>query len=175
MKSDSSFSHNVTTSEPTSSSGESEEESEQKPEVPEQLDEPSFGIEFSSSQEVEASPEAPVTESPPTSDDMSIDFPSSDTEDEPVPTATPSSTGLPESDLAGINLNIDDSVSTSSPEIQSVEKSAQWHEIATKIDLARAYQEMGDNDGAKEILQEVLKDGDSEQQESAKVILESLG
>ncbi|MEE8327264.1 MAG: FimV/HubP family polar landmark protein, partial [Nitrosomonadaceae bacterium] len=57
---------------------------------------------------------------------------------------------------------------------QSVEKSAQWHEIATKIDLARAYQEMGDNDGAKEILQEVLKDGDTEQQESAKSILESL-
>ena len=57
---------------------------------------------------------------------------------------------------------------------QSVEKSAQWHETATKIDLARAYQEMGDNDGAKEILQEVLKDGDAEQQESAKAILESL-
>jgi FimV-like protein len=33
---------------------------------------------------------------------------------------------------------------------------------------------MGDNDGAKEALQEVLKDGDVEQQESAKIILEKL-
>ena len=160
----------------------SEEGPEQKDEVPEQLDEPSFGIEFSSSQEEagreapveEASAEAPVSESSPKSDDMSIDFPSSDIEDEPASIATPSSPGLPESDLAGINLNIDDSESTASSDTQSVEKSAQWHEIATKIDLARAYQEMGDNDGAKEILQEVIKEGDSEQQESAKVILESL-
>ncbi len=175
VSSDSSFSHKVTTSEPESSIGVSEEGPEQKPEVQEQLDEPSFGIEFSSSQEAETSSETPVTESPPTSsDDMSIDFPSSDSENEPAPTVTPSSPGLPESDLAGINLNIDDSVSTASSDTQSVEKSAKWHDLATKIDLARAYQEMGDNDGAKEILQEVIKEGDSEQQESAKVILESL-
>jgi pilus assembly protein FimV len=81
---------------------------------------------------------------------------------------------LPESDLAGINLNIDDTVSTTSVDTQPVEKSAQWHEIATKIDLARAYQEMGDNDGAKEILQEVVQEGDAEQQESARVILGNL-
>ena len=76
---------------------------------------------------------------------------------------------LPEEDLADINLNIDDSVTT-----EPVEKSGRWHEIATKIDLARAYQEMGDNDGAKEALQEVLKDGDVEQQKSAKIILDKL-
>jgi FimV-like protein len=81
---------------------------------------------------------------------------------------------LPEEDLAGINLNIDDSVTTEPVGVKPVEKSGRWHEIATKIDLARAYQEMGDNDGAKEALQEVLKDGDVEQQKSAKIILDKL-
>jgi FimV-like protein len=81
---------------------------------------------------------------------------------------------LTEEDLADINLNIDDSVTTEPVGTRSVEKSGRWHEIATKIDLARAYQEMGDNDAAKEALEEVLKDGDVEQQESAKIILEKL-
>ena len=81
---------------------------------------------------------------------------------------------LPEEDLADINLNIDDSVTTESVGVKPVEKSGRWHEIATKIDLARAYQEMGDSDHAKEALQEVLKDGDIEQQKSAKIILDRL-
>ena len=81
---------------------------------------------------------------------------------------------LPEEDLADINLNIDDSVTTESVGVKPVENSGRWHEIATKIDLARAYQEMGDSDRAKEALQEVLKDGDIEQQKSAKIILDRL-
>jgi len=152
-----------------------ERKPEYKPETSDQLDEPNFGIEFSSSQEDRADSESTVNMNPPTSDDTSIDFPSVS---EPEPESSipvPSSIGLPESDLAGINLNIDDTVSTTSVDTQPVEKSAQWHEIATKIDLARAYQEMGDNDGAKEILQEVVKEGDSAQQESARAMLESLG
>ena len=36
----------------------------------------------------------------------------------------------------------------------------QWHDAATKLDLAKAYQEMGDVEGAREILQEVLHEGD---------------
>src|SRR6185436_13933183 len=39
----------------------------------------------------------------------------------------------------------------------------QWHDAATKLDLAKAYQEMGDVEGAREILQEVLHEGDDEQ------------
>ena len=81
---------------------------------------------------------------------------------------------LPEEDLADINLNIDDSVTTEPVGVKPAEKSGRWHEIATKIDLARAYQEMGDSDRAKEALQEVLKDGDIEQQKSAKIILDRL-
>lgn len=139
-------------------------------------DKPDFGIDFSSSGEDENDSGNVVTmESPVSSDetkdidDTSIDFPDVSESEEAAPAPV-----LPEADLADINLNIDNSVPADPVDTQSVEKSAEWHEIATKIDLARAYQEMGDNDGAKEILQEVLKDGDAKQQESAKTILESL-
>jgi pilus assembly protein FimV len=47
-------------------------------------------------------------------------------------------------------------------------------EAATKLDLARAYVEMGDADGAREILEEVLKEGSSQQQAEANQLLASL-
>ena len=51
----------------------------------------------------------------------------------------------------------------------------QWHDAATKLDLAKAYQEMGDVEGAREILQEVLHEGDDEQKRDAQGILAKLG
>ncbi len=50
-----------------------------------------------------------------------------------------------------------------------------WQEVATKLDLAKAYQEMGDKDGARELLNEVAKEGDSAQQGQAQQMLSSLG
>ncbi len=46
-----------------------------------------------------------------------------------------------------------------------------WEETNTKLDLARAYMEMGDHEGAREILQEVLSDGDSRQRSEAQKLL----
>ena len=51
----------------------------------------------------------------------------------------------------------------------------QWHDAATKLDLAKAYQEMGDVEGAREILQEVLHEGDDEQKKEAQAIIAKLG
>ena len=51
----------------------------------------------------------------------------------------------------------------------------QWHDAATKLDLAKAYQEMGDVEGAREILQEVLHEGDDQQKAEAKTLLAKLG
>jgi pilus assembly protein FimV len=51
----------------------------------------------------------------------------------------------------------------------------QWHDAATKLDLAKAYQEMGDVEGAREILQEVLHEGDDQQKAEAKSLLAKLG
>ena len=51
----------------------------------------------------------------------------------------------------------------------------QWHDASTKLDLARAYEEMGDREGAREILREVIHDGDEVQISEAKAMLAKLG
>lgn len=47
-------------------------------------------------------------------------------------------------------------------------------ETNTKLELARAYEEMGDREGARELLNEVLKEGTSEQQAKARDLLGKL-
>ncbi len=47
-------------------------------------------------------------------------------------------------------------------------------EAATKLDLARAYIDMGDNEGAREILEEVLDEGTEAQMRDAKSLLERI-
>ena len=44
----------------------------------------------------------------------------------------------------------------------------------TKLDLAKAYIDMGDEDGARDILKEVLEEGTSDQQTKAQTLLEQL-
>ncbi len=48
-------------------------------------------------------------------------------------------------------------------------------EISTKLDLARAYLDMGDHEGTKGILEEVLADGDDEQKSEASELMAKLG
>ncbi|MBS1229651.1 MAG: hypothetical protein H6R17_2928 [Proteobacteria bacterium] len=48
-------------------------------------------------------------------------------------------------------------------------------EVTTKLDLASAYEEMGDFEGARELLQEVLNEGDAAQREKAQAILTKIG
>lgn len=48
-------------------------------------------------------------------------------------------------------------------------------EAATKLDLAKAYEEMGDLEGARELLQEVLGEGNGEQRALAETILARIG
>jgi pilus assembly protein FimV len=47
-------------------------------------------------------------------------------------------------------------------------------EVGTKLDLARAYVDMGDPDGARSILEEVLDEGDEGQRQQAQKLIESL-
>lgn len=47
-------------------------------------------------------------------------------------------------------------------------------EVATKLDLAQAYIDMGDKDGARDILGEVLSEGDDGQKSEAKEMLARL-
>jgi len=54
------------------------------------------------------------------------------------------------------------------------ERDAHWYEIVTKLDLARAYQEMGDKESARQILQEVVQEGNERQREHASAVLKTL-
>jgi len=47
-------------------------------------------------------------------------------------------------------------------------------EVGTKLDLARAYVDMGDPEGARSILNEVLEEGDSAQRQEARRLLDDL-
>lgn len=47
-------------------------------------------------------------------------------------------------------------------------------EVATKLDLARAYMEMGDPDGARSILQEVMEEGSDTQRSEAESLLQKV-
>jgi pilus assembly protein FimV len=47
-------------------------------------------------------------------------------------------------------------------------------EVGTKLDLAKAYMDMGDSEGARSILEEVLDEGNAEQKREAEELLEQL-
>ena len=46
--------------------------------------------------------------------------------------------------------------------------------IGTKLDLARAYLDMGDPDGARAMLEEVLAEGDASQQDEARKLITEI-
>ncbi len=48
-------------------------------------------------------------------------------------------------------------------------------EVATKLDLARAYLDMGDSEGTRSILDEVMAEGNDEQKKEAQELLDQLG
>ena len=54
------------------------------------------------------------------------------------------------------------------------ERRAGGREMLSQLDLARAYQEMGDKDAALQVLREVIRDGDAGQRERARRILANL-
>ncbi len=76
-------------------------------------------------------------------------------------------------ELDKLDLSFDPDRSTFEDPTPSV-LDGQWHDAATKLDLAKAYQEMGDVEGAREILQEVLHEGDDQQKTEAKTLLAKL-
>ena len=63
---------------------------------------------------------------------------------------------------------------TEKNQVMDLEKSIAMNEISTKLDLGRAYVDMGDPEGAYEILEEVLHQGDKSQRRLAKKLLDAL-
>ena len=101
--------------------------------------------------------------------DFDISGLSLDAPDEPKMESTV--TTAPEIDLSGISLDLG---TETAPSISTIGKNDHWYDVQTKFDLAKAYQEMGDKDGAREILKEVLQEGDGEQKTAAQSVLSSL-
>ena len=69
-------------------------------------------------------------------------------------------------------------VAASEPETQvpaSEPEGGEDSEVETKLELARAYDEMGDKEGALELLNEVLAEGGPAQQAAARTLIEKLG
>ena len=65
------------------------------------------------------------------------------------------------------------------PDLSSVdfslgEEAATMSEVGTKLDLARAYIDMGDPEGARSILDEVLQEGNATQKQEAQRLMSSL-
>lgn len=90
------------------------------------------------------------------------------------PAATPTSSDILDFDLSGISLNLDGTTTGLETSPAGPMKNDHWFDVQTKFDLAKAYQEMGDKDSAREILKEVIAEGDAQQQAEAKSLLEAL-
>jgi len=58
---------------------------------------------------------------------------------------------------------------------EDVAKDSHWEQVNTKLDLAKAYEEMGDLEGARELLQEVVGEGSADLVEQARAILGRIG
>jgi len=58
-----------------------------------------------------------------------------------------------------------------SPGQEQVANAADWDAVGTKLDLAKAYVEMGDGEAARELLMEVQRDGNPAQQDEAMKLL----
>ncbi len=93
--------------------------------------------------------------------------------DLPLADASPVFTNVPDLKLETIDLDLD--ADLSAPTFGVAENEGTDNsEVATKLELAAAYEEMGDNSGASELYQEALVEGSKSQQEFARAKLTSL-
>jgi len=135
-----------------------------------------------------STPELNLNDEPLNIDDSSSDFDLNFDESEPEPLSVSADMldDLPELqpesidepvdilELGGteentLNSNPDDDVSFDLGEFDGID------EAETKLDLASAYMDMGDPEGARNILDEVMSDGSDEQKSRAQELLKELG
>lgn len=132
---------------------------------------------------VETAPEDIVVDANPAADgasDGGLNFDFDLDLGEPAAESTVPATeaALPDLDLSGISLDLDASgASAGKPEsVEEITLSAsEPADVDTKLDLVTAYMDMGDIEGARELLEEVLKEGGPNQRARAQEMLASLG
>jgi pilus assembly protein FimV len=145
-----------------------QEPSEETPEpAPEQDDEMlSFDTSYAQAEETADSEDEPleldITEDLASndSDDLSFEFENEATEPEQDFSDADELLSVDSSDTPDLNFDLED--------LDDID------EAETKLDLAAAYIDMGDPDGARSILNEVLVDGNDEQKERAQELLNAV-
>ena len=85
------------------------------------------------------------------------------------PTQRSQPVGSPGLDLADLSLDMPGDTASS-----GLGGGGGTEAVGTKLELAKAYLEIGDKDGAREILQEVAKEGSASQKEEAQKLIASL-
>ena len=140
------------------------------------LDEDLFDLDAEvDKQDSVAATENDTNENLSTDDDAEIEF---DIDDEPADVIVDSAESSEDELLEEDNLDFlsDNEIEIESvDDIEEVDMLSDADETATKLELAYAYQKMGDADGAKEILQEVIREGSDEQIAEATKLLGTIG
>jgi pilus assembly protein FimV len=103
--------------------------------------------------------------------DFRIDLEDSPTAEEPSDLGL-SMAQAPNFDLTDINLDLNDVSADTAAYTPATDEP---EEVETKLDLVMAYLDMEDKIGAKELLEEVLKEGGENQRKRASEILEKIG
>ena len=107
---------------------------------------------------------AAIPEAPASLPEMSLDI------EMPAPAAAP-----PALDLGGLSLELDAPAASTAAAVPAPASNVPDNpEVATKLELAAAYEEMGDRDGARELYQEAVNEGSPAQQEAARAKLAAL-
>lgn len=146
-----------------------------------------FNLDLGSGDEVAEIPAPQLAKSEPSAipsgaagvDGLDVDF---DLELDSAPVAGPAvanEPALPQTPgLAEIDLSLDaEEVSPVEVDVAAAAESSvvpDDPEVATKLELAQAYEEMGDREGARELLNEVLSEGSPAQQAQARARLDQL-
>lgn len=112
-------------------------------------------------------------------DELKIEMPALDVKaGAELKPAAESGTSAPEFDFSSISLELEPRSAQPPPSAGDAHWSADEEspeELATKLELAVAYDEIGDKDGARELLQQVLRAGDASQKARAQELLGKLG
>ena len=119
--------------------------------------------------------------------DMTVEFAEAETSGADdfnfdVPSITPEASSMGENlglastyDLSSINLDLNDDTASNSADLSFDEPStSEPIEVDTKLELVAAYIEMDDKEGAKELLDEVIKEGGATQRQRAEALLAKI-
>ena len=147
-------------------------------------------LDFSDSEEAPAEPAPEAPASSESEDDLELDSQSAaqladeldlDLDADFLDSGEPSDADVPADDDQTIIADMTPPAAPAAPAANDMDDSGEEldflsdaDEASTKLDLARAYIDMGDRDGAKDILDEVMIEGNDNQKSEAKDLLTRL-